>query len=33
MSIPTANRIVSFDFSNPTSFPGSGTTVYDLTAP
>lgn len=32
MSIPTANRILSFDFSNPTSFPGSGLTVYDLTA-
>lgn len=32
MSLPTANRIVSLDFSNNTSFSGSGLTVYDLTA-
>ncbi len=31
MSIPTLNRIVSLDFGNATSFPGSGTTIFDLT--
>jgi hypothetical protein len=31
MSIPTSGLICHLDFSNPSSYPGSGTAVYDLT--